>query len=154
MQYSSTIEMAFLYRKKHLGGGITLDVGVYTLHFVQMIFQQEPKSIKATGIVNDDGVDVEVNAELTYPGNKTAKIRLSAINTFENAAIIQGTKGTLTVHNKRSHILNIPFLLYFAFIRYRISSFQTQSLDRMGKKLCFHHSQMVHSNIIMMLAVV
>jgi len=81
--------------KKHLG--ITLDVGVYTVHFCQMVFKQEPKSIKATGILNDDGVDVEVNAQLVYPGNKTAKIRLSAINTFENATKIHGTKGTLTV---------------------------------------------------------
>lgn len=79
--------------KKHLGGGITLD----TVHFCQMVFKQEPKSIKATGILNDDGVDVEVNAQLVYPGNKTAKIRLSAINTFENATKIHGTKGTLTV---------------------------------------------------------
>ncbi|XP_037041681.1 trans-1,2-dihydrobenzene-1,2-diol dehydrogenase-like [Bradysia coprophila] len=85
--------------KKHLGGGITLDVGVYTIHFCQMILKDEPKSIQATGIVNDDGVDVEVNGEFIYSGNRKAKIRLSAINTYENSAIIRGTKGTLTVPN-------------------------------------------------------
>lgn len=84
-----------------------MDVGVYTIHFCQMVLQQEPKSIKATGIVNDDGVDVEVNAEFTYSGNKTATIRISAINTYENAAKIHGTKGTLTVHNK---LLDIYFI--------------------------------------------
>lgn len=84
-------------RKKHLGGGITLDVGVYTIQFCQMVFQQEPKSIKATGIVNDDGVDVEVTAEVKYGENKVATMKTSSINTFQNGAKIIGTKGTLMV---------------------------------------------------------
>lgn len=83
-----------------------MDIGVYAIHFCQMVFQKEPRSIKATGILNDDGVDVEVNAEITYPGNKTATIRLTAFHTFENTAKIHGTKGTLTVYNNPLDIIS------------------------------------------------
>lgn len=81
-----------------MGGGITLDVGVYTIHFCQEVFRQEPKSVKANGVVNDDGVDVEVNAEINYGSNKVANIKLSSINTFKNGAKIVGSKGTLEVN--------------------------------------------------------
>ncbi|KAG4070352.1 hypothetical protein HA402_006494 [Bradysia odoriphaga] len=118
--------------KKHLGGGITLDVGVYAIHFCQMIFNDEPKSIHATGMVNDDGVDVEVNGELIYSGNRTAKIRLSAINTFENSAIIHGTKGTLTV----------PYFII-----------PNSVIGPDGKKKLFQNFQRVNFHITMKLAV-
>lgn len=84
-------------RKRNLGGSITLDVGVYTIQFCQLAFKQEPKQVKAKGIVNDEGIDVEVSAELHYGNNKVAKIRISALNTYENSAKIIGTKGTITV---------------------------------------------------------
>lgn len=100
-------EFLFFNRKKHLGGGITLDVGVYTIQFCQMVFQQEPKSIKVTGEVNDEGVDVEVNAEVSYGDNKVAKMRTSSINTFKNGAKITGTKGTLMVRAKTIFIRKV-----------------------------------------------
>lgn len=102
-------------RKKHLGGGITLDVGVYTIQFCLLVFKQEPISVKASGIVNNDGVDVEVNAELLFPGNKTANIRISALHTFENAAKIHGTKGTLTVIIELSEVHFQNILTFVSF---------------------------------------
>lgn len=74
-----------------------MDVGVYTILFCQWVFQQEPKSIKATGILNDDGIDLEMTAELTYSDNKVAKMKTSAIYTPSNTAKIIGTKGTIVV---------------------------------------------------------
>lgn len=80
-----------------MGGGTVLDLGVYTIQFCQWIFQKEPVSIKATGTVNDDGVDMDVVAELHYGNNKVAKMRTSFLENLSNTAKIVGTKGTMTV---------------------------------------------------------
>ena len=54
---------------KDLGGGSVLDLGVYCVYFLQMIFQgQRPTSVKASGHLNKDQVDHSVSAVLTYPG--------------------------------------------------------------------------------------
>lgn len=74
-----------------------MDVGVYTIQFCQWIFQQEPKSIKATGQLNDDGIDLEMSAELRYDGGKWAKMKTTALYTPSNTAKIYGTKGSITV---------------------------------------------------------
>lgn len=43
--------------KKELGGGALLDIGVYCLQFVLMVFEGErPASIQATGVLLDSGV--------------------------------------------------------------------------------------------------
>lgn len=86
-----------LNRKKDLGGGTVLDLGVYVIQCCQWAFQQAPKSITATGILNDDGVDVEMTAEINYGENKFGKIKTSAVNSLSNKATITGTKGQITV---------------------------------------------------------
>lgn len=85
-----------------MGGGTILDIGVYTIQLCQWIFQKEPKSIKATGILNDDGIDLEMQAELYYSDKQMAKIKTSAIVTLCNTANIIGTKGTMRVSRQIS----------------------------------------------------
>lgn len=87
----------FSFSKKELGGGTILDVGVYTIQFCQWIFQEEPKSIKATGQLNQDGIDLEMIADLQYDGEKWAKMKTTALYTPSNTAKIYGTKGSMTV---------------------------------------------------------
>lgn len=70
---------------------------MYPIHLCQWVFQQEPKSIKATGILNDDGVDIEMNAELHYGDNKVGRVRSSITTTCPHEATIVGTKGTIKV---------------------------------------------------------
>lgn len=91
------INFVFLNRKKALGGRTILDLGVYTIQFCQWVFRNEPLSIRATGIVNYDGVDMDVEAEFNYGNSKTAKMRTSFLENLDNAARIVGTKGTMTV---------------------------------------------------------
>lgn len=74
-----------------------MDLGVYAIQFCQFVFEQEPLSIQATGLLNDEGVDIEVTAELKYGNNRVGKIRTSFLKTPSNEAIIVGTKGTMTV---------------------------------------------------------
>lgn len=80
-----------------MGGGTVLDLAVYTIQFCQWVFQNEPVAIKATGIVNDDGVDMDVEAELSYGNGKVANMRTSFLENLDNTAQIVGTKGTMTV---------------------------------------------------------
>lgn len=87
----------YFNRKKALGGGTILDLGVYTIQFCQWIFEKAPISINATGIVNDDGVDIDVTAELNYGNNRVAKMRTSFLENLDNTARIVGTKGSMTV---------------------------------------------------------
>lgn len=84
--------------KMELGGGTILDMGVYTIQACQWVFQQEPKSIKATGTLNDEGVDLEMSAELNYGDNKVGTIKTSALNQLSNAVQIVGTKGQITIN--------------------------------------------------------
>ncbi|KAL7012787.1 hypothetical protein ACKWTF_015048 [Chironomus riparius] len=83
---------------KNLGGGTILDLGVYTIQVSLFAFRAEPTSIKATGKLNDDGVDVETQFEMTFPNGGTAKIRTSSLKELENIATIKGTKGTMRLH--------------------------------------------------------
>lgn len=73
-------------------------MGVYSIQLCQWVFQKEPISIEATGILNDDGVDFESFVQLNYGDNNVGKIKTSVINTFVNGAKITGTNGTLTVN--------------------------------------------------------
>ena len=40
-----------------LGGGALLDIGVYPLQFITMVFGEEPESINTTGWLTSTGVD-------------------------------------------------------------------------------------------------
>lgn len=84
-----------------MGGGTIIDMGVYTTQLCQWVFQEEPVSIQATGVLNDDGVDLEMSGELTYSGNKVGKIKTSALTTTSCTAKIVGTKGEITVKIQR-----------------------------------------------------
>lgn len=80
-----------------MGGSVVTDLGVYPIHLSQWVFNQEPKSINAKGTLNDDGVDIEMIAELHYGNNKVGRVRSGVINTWPHEATIVGTKGTIKV---------------------------------------------------------
>lgn len=85
---------------KSLGGGTILDLGVYCLQFVCMVFGNEmPHTIKAAGFLNEEGVDISTSATLLYKGNRTATILTHSLLTLPNEAYIIGTKGTIRVPN-------------------------------------------------------
>jgi dihydrodiol dehydrogenase / D-xylose 1-dehydrogenase (NADP) len=83
--------------KKELGGGTILDLGVYTIQISQFVFRAEPVSIRATGRVNDEGIDVETDVELTYPNGGVAHFKTSALRELSNKATVRGSKASMTV---------------------------------------------------------
>lgn len=85
------------HRKKSLGGGSILDMGVYTIQFCQWVFEEVPKSIKANGKLNEEGIDLEFSAEFRYGANKIGKVKTSILEKLSNTAEIVGTKGRIVV---------------------------------------------------------
>ncbi|XP_067635560.1 trans-1,2-dihydrobenzene-1,2-diol dehydrogenase-like [Eurosta solidaginis] len=83
-------------RRRSLGGGVTLELGVYALQFALWIFGYFPQNIMANGTLNKDGVDEEANIVLHYGPDRKAELMLSSLKRFDNKAIIKGTDGTMT----------------------------------------------------------
>lgn len=120
---------AFVDRRRDLGGGSLLDLGIYAIIYCQFVFQQEPKSITATGTLNADGVDLEMSGELNYGNNKVGKIKSSVVKTLNNTAKIIGTKGQITVNIlmaknklKRKMVVNVMIGLSMGCLSLRIGS--------------------------------
>lgn len=75
-----------------------MEFGAFALQVCQLaIGQQEPKMVKATGTLNENGVDVDVSAKLVYGDNKVATLRISMMENLSNSAKIIGTKAQITV---------------------------------------------------------
>ncbi|KAJ8406566.1 hypothetical protein AAFF_G00301400 [Aldrovandia affinis] len=84
--------------EKELGGGALLDIGVYCLQFVLMVFRGEkPESVHATGVRLETGVDESMVVVLKFSRNRMALCGFSIAVAMPNDATICGTKGTIRV---------------------------------------------------------
>lgn len=84
-------------QKKDLGGGTTLDLGVYTIQLCQWVTQEVPISIEATGELNEEGVDIAVDTTLKYSSGVVANMSTSGKDMLSNTAVVKGTKGQITL---------------------------------------------------------
>lgn len=83
-----------------MGGGALLDVGIYCLNIVDMIFGgQEPTSISAMGQKTPAGVDSTVTITMLYAENRTASLTISMAAQLPNEAVFAGSQGSLTIHS-------------------------------------------------------
>ncbi|XP_073706975.1 trans-1,2-dihydrobenzene-1,2-diol dehydrogenase [Garra rufa] len=84
--------------QKELGGGALLDIGIYCVQFVLMVFNGEkPESIQATGVCLDTGVDEAMIVTLKFSGHRLAVCTCTITAQLPNEALIAGTKGTIKV---------------------------------------------------------
>lgn len=87
-------------RLKSLGGGTVLDLGVYTIQVCLWAFGgQTPVKVLASGITNEEGVDLEVTAELHFPGGGVGRMKTSALKQLNNTATVRGSKASMTLHD-------------------------------------------------------
>lgn len=96
------MEFLGLFRRKNeLGGGAILDLGGYPIQLAQWVFERPPMKIKATGKVNEDGVDYRVKMKLIYDDNENQVAELNATTKeqWDNGAVVVGTKGQIKVNN-------------------------------------------------------
>lgn len=63
----------------------------------QWVFKHAPLSIEAKGVLNEEGVDMEVTATLRYSHGGIANLKISAKDQYDNLAVIKGTKAKIEV---------------------------------------------------------
>ena len=76
----------------HMAGGSLLDVGVYCLHFTDLVLGRKPKKIFAAGRVKD-GVDLSADVLLSYSSEATARLSSAMDHSEPSSAYIYGSEG-------------------------------------------------------------
>ncbi|GLD92260.1 hypothetical protein PINS_up000793 [Pythium insidiosum] len=99
--------------ERSLGGGGLLDIGIYPLAFVTMVFGGEPERVTATGKISDGGVDVYGAVTLEYSGNRFASVQYTCLAEFAETVTIIGSKGRLHIHtpsHRPTHVTTTTYL--------------------------------------------
>lgn len=81
-----------------LAGGALLDVGIYTLHFAEMIFGR-PDSVQGLFTKNEHGVDMTDSITLTWQDGRVAHLTAAANAISDRYGVIYGSEGYLMVEN-------------------------------------------------------
>lgn len=85
--------------KPELAGGALLDLGVYPINLVSMIYGTEPISIASTCAKLETGVDGQCTVQMSYKGAKSANFFVSMMYKPDNNARIYGDKGYIEIDN-------------------------------------------------------
>jgi predicted dehydrogenase len=105
---------SFLYDYS-LGGGATMDLGCYPVHWLRTLTGEEPRVINATAVEDGGGVDLALSADLLFPSGFRATVRCSMVESagMVRYIVINGSKGHLRVVNPMSpqsgHRLTVEF---------------------------------------------
>jgi predicted dehydrogenase len=82
-----------------LGGGGLMDLGCYPLHALRTLIGEEPRIEAASGRF-EDGVDVELSAELSFPGGAKGEIACAMVApAFSASLAVEGERGRLDIVN-------------------------------------------------------
>ncbi len=92
-----------------LGGGATLDLGVYVVSFAQMLLGA-PTSVSALGSLEPSGVDADVTIMLGFDQRRTATLMCSLHSPMPGHARIFGSTGWIDIlprfHHPKSFVLH------------------------------------------------
>ncbi|NNM67092.1 MAG: Gfo/Idh/MocA family oxidoreductase [Spirochaetales bacterium] len=80
-----------------LGGGALLDLGVYAVSAAQQVVGNPPEALDARARLSPSGVDMSTVMTAVYPGGILAQLSCSLEQLTENALVIYGEKGKITV---------------------------------------------------------
>lgn len=92
--YSMEIER--MYRPQ-LAGGALLDLGIYPLTAVSILFGDQPVKINSTGVLTDLGVDARSQTVFTYEDGKMAVVSTSMDSYSDGRIRVHGTKGFVEI---------------------------------------------------------
>ena len=84
-----------------LGGGSTMDLGCYPLHFLRHMFGAEPEVVSARAGIVHEHIDIELEAELLFLGGIPARIwsRMNTTAGWSSVVNVYGDRGRLKVVN-------------------------------------------------------
>ena len=82
-----------------LCGGALLDLGVYVLNFVRMLFPSEIVSIDSLCVKSPSGIDLSNAITLVLADGMLCNLQSSAACVGDNIGVIAGTEGNLIIDN-------------------------------------------------------
>lgn len=83
-----------------LGGGATMDIGCYPLHWLRHLLGREPRVERAEAVVGPPKVDVAMTAELDFDGVPAiARCDMGEDRKYACGFVVRGTEATLEVVN-------------------------------------------------------
>lgn len=85
-----------------LGGGSTMDLGVYPISMARWAVGDEPRVIRADAVVDVPGIDTSLSAEVAWDGGVTGTIRSSMRaegDRHTTGLVITGASGVLRVES-------------------------------------------------------
>ena len=82
----------------YMAGGSLLDVGIYCLHFADMVLGRHPDKIFATGRVKN-GVDMSADILLSYPSGASARLSSAMDHSKDSSGYIYGSEGSIFMPN-------------------------------------------------------
>lgn len=85
--------------RPELGGGALLDLGVYPLNLISMIYGDENVNIASSCARLDTGVDAHENVQFNFKGAKNASFTTSIMYKADNRAFIYGDGGYVEIDN-------------------------------------------------------
>ena len=104
--FSATRDPTSRLFDRALGGGGILDVGCYTVSAARLIAGaalgkdfENPLSVKGVGFIGPTGVDEVAHGLLSFQSGIIAEIATSVTTAMENAVVIEGSTGTITLSN-------------------------------------------------------
>jgi predicted dehydrogenase len=90
-----------LRHEPSLGGGALMDLGCYPVHWVRWLFPGRPVVTRAAAANNPAGADLNIDAELEFPGGVTAVLRADMTEgvPLRSALTLDGERGRLVAEN-------------------------------------------------------
>jgi predicted dehydrogenase len=84
-----------------LGGGATMDLGCYPIHWSRQVMGKEPTVLRAEAREGPSGIDVAMTAELRFPGDVPCQVHCSmaADAGFQAFLSVVGSRGELRADN-------------------------------------------------------
>lgn len=80
---------------KKMVGGVIYSTLYTALQFIQFVYREQPRSIRAEGKINQFGVEVYAEVDFIFSGGRTATLVCSGIDNFQSQANVIGKKGVL-----------------------------------------------------------
>lgn len=85
-----------------LAGGALLDLGIYPISLATL-FLGSPEKVEGTAIIGTTGVDEEDHIHLEFADSATAELRCGLRENRPVLATLEGTKGSITIHERFHH---------------------------------------------------
>lgn len=85
--------------KPELAGGALLDLGVYPLNFIAMMYGKPPATLASTCMRLETGVDAQEVLQINFNGGQSATAFVTMMYKADNGAKLYGSKGYIEIDN-------------------------------------------------------